>query len=163
MAKSGKSKKDKAGGGDVIATNRRARFEYEILETVEAGMQLLGPEVKSLREGRANLGDAYAIIRGGEAFLLSLHISPYEQAGRANPEPQRERRLLLHRREIRRLAGKVAEKGLTLIPLRLYWKEGRAKVELGLARGKRLYDKRQTVRRRETDRELARVTRQRRR
>ena len=162
MAKSGKSaKKGKSGGGDVIATNRRARFEYEILETVEAGIELLGPEVKSLRAGRANLGDAYAVVRGGEVWLLSLHISPYEQAGRENPEPQRDRRLLLHRREIRRLGGKVAEKGLTLIPLRLYWKEGRAKVELGLVRGKRLYDKRQTVRRRETDRELARATRQR--
>ena len=164
MAKSGKgAKKGKGGGGDVIATNRRARFEYEILESFEAGIALLGPEVKSLREGRANLGDAYAIVRGGEVFLQNLHISPYEQAGRQNPEPQRERRLLLHRREIRRLGGKVAEKGLTLIPLRLYWKEGRAKVELGLARGKRIHDKRETVRRRETDRELARATRQRRR
>lgn len=146
-----------------IATNRRARFEYEILETFEAGLELLGPEVKSLRQGRANLADSYAMVRRGEAFLLHLHISPYEQAGRDNPDPRRDRRLLLHRREIRRLAGQLAERGLTLVPLRLYWKNGRAKVELGLARGKRVYDKRQAIRKRESDRELARAVGARRR
>ena len=144
---------------DVIASNRKASFEYEILETFEAGIALLGPEVKSLRAGRANLADAYATIRRGEALLVHLHISPYEQAGRDNPDPRRDRRLLLHRAEIRRLTGKVAERGFTLIPLRLYWKNGRAKVELGLARGKRRHDKREAIRRRETDRELARALR----
>jgi len=148
---------------DVIATNRRARFEYQILETLEAGIALLGPEVKSLRAGLANLADAYAIVRGNDALLLHLHISPYEQAGRDNPDPRRDRRLLLHRREIRRLGGKLAERGLTLVPLRLYWKDGRAKVELGLARGKRRYDKRESIKRRESDREMARASRARRR
>ena len=141
----------------VIATNRKARFEYEILERLEAGIALLGPEVKSLREGRANLVDSYATVRGGEALLRHLHISPYEQAGRDNPDPRRDRKLLLHRREIDRLATKVRERGLTLVPLRLYWKSGRAKVELGLARGKRVHDKRETIRRRDADREAARA------
>jgi SsrA-binding protein len=146
----------------VIATNRRAHFDYEILETFEAGMALLGPEVKSLREGRANLVDSYATVRRGEALLVHLHISPYEQAGRDNPDPRRDRRLLLHRAEIRRLTGKLAERGFTLVPLRLYWKNGRAKVELGLARGKRRHDKRETIKRRESDRELQRARRARR-
>ena len=151
--------REKSPKSDVIATNRKAHFEYEILETLEAGVALLGPEVKSLRAGRANLADAYALVRRGEARLLHLHISPYEQAGRANPDPRRDRRLLLHKREIRRLEGSLTERGFTLIPLRLYWKNGRAKVELGLARGKRRHDKRETIRRRESDRELARVSR----
>jgi SsrA-binding protein len=149
--------KSKSQQSEVIATNRRARFDYEILESFEAGIALLGPEVKSLRLGRANLSDAYATVRNGQALLVHLHISPYEQAGRENPDPRRDRRLLLHRREIRRLAGQLAERGLTLVPLRLYWKKGRAKVELGLARGKRRYDKREAIRSRETDRELARA------
>jgi SsrA-binding protein len=144
---------------NVIATNRKAHFEYEILETFEAGIALLGPEVKSLRAGRANLADAYATVRRGEALLVHLHISPYEQAGRDNPDSRRDRRLLLHRAEIRRLTGQLAERGFTLVPLRLYWKNGRAKVELALARGKRRHDKREAIRRRETDREVARVTR----
>ena len=143
----------------MIATNRRAHFEYEILETFEAGMALLGPEVKSLREGRANLVDAYATVRRGEALLVHLHISPYEKAGRDKPDPRRDRRLLLHRAEIRRLTGKLAERGFTLVPLRLYWKNGRAKVELGLARGKRRHDKREAIKRRESDRELQRAKR----
>ena len=140
-----------------IATNRRARFEYEILERIEAGIALLGPEVKSLREGRANLADSYATVHRGEAQLRHLHISPYEQAGRNNSDPMRDRKLLLHRREIDRLAVKVAERGFTLVPLRLYWKGGRAKVELGLAKGKRFYDKRETIKRRDADREAARA------
>jgi SsrA-binding protein len=149
----------KSHQSDVIATNRRAHFEYEILETIEAGMALLGPEVKSLRAGKANLADAYATVRRGEALLVHLHISPYEQAGRDNPDPRRDRRLLLHRAEIRRLTGKLAERGFTLVPLRLYWKNGRAKVELGLARGKRRYDKRETIKRRESERDLQRAIR----
>jgi SsrA-binding protein len=148
---------------EVVATNRKARFEYEILDTFEAGIALLGPEVKSLRAGKANLTDAYATIRGGEVFLISAHISPYAQASRANPEPRRERKLLLHKAEIARLQGRVAERGFTLIPLQLYFKNGRAKVEIAVARGKRRHDKRETIRRRETDRELRRTLRGRRR
>ena len=143
----------------VVATNRRARFEYEILDSVEAGLALLGPEVKSLRAGKANLTDSYAVIRRGEAWLISAHIGPYREAGRDNPEPRRDRKLLLHRREIARLEGRVHKKGLTLVPLELYFKDGRAKVRLGLARGKRQYDKRETIRRREQDREVQRVMR----
>jgi len=147
----------------VVARNRRARFEYEILDTFEAGIALLGPEVKSLRAGKANLSDAYAVIRGREAFLHGAHISPYEQAGRENPDPRRVRKLLLHRVEIGRLAGQVAERGLTLVPLRLYFRKGRVKVELALARGKRRHDKREAIRRREEEREIERATRGRRR
>jgi len=143
----------------VVATNRRARFEYEILDTVEAGLVLVGPEVKSLRAGKANLSDAYAMIRNGEAWLISAHISPYAQASRENADPRRQRKLLMHRSEISRLQGKVAERGLTLVPLELYFKNGRAKVKLGLARGKRRHDKRETIRRREQEREMDRVTR----
>jgi SsrA-binding protein len=147
----------------VIASNRRARHEYEVLDTFEAGIALLGPEVKSLRQGRANLADSYASVRRGEIFLHNLHISPYEQAGRENPEPTRDRKLLLHRREIHRLQGEVAERGLTLVPLSLYWKEGRAKVELALVRGRRRHDKREAIRRREQEREMDRAVRGRRR
>ena len=139
-----------------VATNRRARRDYEILETFEAGIALRGPEVKSLRNGRASLREAYAVIRRGEVFLQKLHISPYEPATRANPEdPTRERKLLLHRAQIGKLSGRVAERGLTLIPLSIYFKGGRAKVELGLARGRHSYDKREVLRRRE-DEEAAR-------
>ena len=144
-------------GRKLIATNRRARFDYEFLDTFETGMVLLGPEVKSLRAGRANLSDAYATVRNGELWLLNAHISPYEQAGRENAEPRRERKLLMHRTEIARLSGKVHEKGLTLVPVALYWKGGRAKCELALARGKRRYDKRQVIRQREEKRELDRA------
>lgn len=145
----------------LVASNRRALHDYEILEKVEAGLVLLGPEVKSLREGRANLSDAYAVLRRGEAYLVNAHVSPYAQASRENPDPRRERKLLLNRSEIQRLAGKVAERGLTLVPLSLYFKNGRAKVELGLARGKRVYDKRQTLKRREQEREIERAVRDR--
>lgn len=145
----------------LVASNRRALHDYEILEKVEAGLVLLGPEVKSLREGRANLSDSYAVLRRGEAYLVNAYVSPYAQAGRENPDPRRERKLLLSRSEIRRLAGKVAERGLTLVPLSLYFKNGRAKVELGLARGKRVYDKRQALKRREQEREIERVVRDR--
>jgi SsrA-binding protein len=143
----------------IVATNRRARHDYEILDTFEAGIALLGPEVKSLRNGKANLTDGYAHIRRGEMWLANVHIGAYEKAWRENVEPRRERKLLLHRAEISRLAVKVSERGLTLIPLRLYFKSGRAKVELGLCRGKQRHDKRESIRQRETDRDLQRTMR----
>lgn len=146
----------------LIATNRRARFEYELLDTYEAGLVLRGPEVKSLRAGKASLSDAYAVVRRGEMYLVNAHINAYEEAGRENGDPRRERKLLLHRAEIARLAGDVSERGFTLVPLSLYFKEGRAKVELALARGKKLHDKRETIRRREEEREVQRTMRGRR-
>jgi len=149
------------GERKLVATHRKARFEYEILETVEAGIALVGPEVKSLRAGNASLADAYAVVRRGEVFLVGAHVSPYAQASRENPDPRRERKLLLHRAEITRLAGKVAERGLTLVPLSLYFQDGRAKVELALARGRRRYDKREAIRRREQEREVRRTVRER--
>jgi SsrA-binding protein len=142
-----------------IARNKRARFDYHILETFEAGLVLVGTEVKSLREGRANISDAYGIIRDGEAFLLNLHISPYERGGYTNHEPERTRKLLLHRKEIRRLIGAVERQGLTLIPLELYFKDGVAKVALALGKGKQLHDKRATERDRDAAREIARAVR----
>jgi SsrA-binding protein len=147
------------GERKLVATNRKARFEYEILETVEAGIALVGPEVKSLRAGNASLADAYAVVRRGEVFLVGAHVSPYPQASRENPEPRRERKLLLHRSEIARLAGRVAERGLTLVPLQLYFRDGRAKVELALARGRRRHDKREAIREREQAREVRRAAR----
>lgn len=160
-----KKKKKKAEKVDpdgklVVATNRRARFDYEIVDTWEAGIQLMGPEVKSLRDGRANLGDAFAQVHRGEAWLEKLHISPYEPATRANPtDPQRRRKLLLHRTEIDRMDSRVTEKGFTLIPLTVYFRRGRAKVEIALARGKHRHDKRETIKRREGDREARRAMR----
>ena len=142
-----------------IARNKRARFDYHILDTFEAGLVLKGTEVKSLREGKANISDAYGIIRDGEAFLLNLHISPYERGGYTNHEPDRTRKLLLHRKEIRRLIGAVEREGLTLIPLELYFKKGVAKVALALGKGKKLHDRRETERTRDADREIARVAR----
>lgn len=139
-----------------ICLNRRARHDYFIEETFEAGMVLTGSEVKSLRDGRANLKDSHVRILKGEAVLLNAHISPYPAANQFNHDPTRNRKLLLHKREIRRLAGRVSERGLTLIPLRLYFKKGRAKAELGLARGKKLYDKRETLRKRAMQREVER-------
>ena len=140
----------------VVARNRKARHEYEILETFEAGMALKGPEVKSLRVGKASFQDAYAMVERGEVWLYSLHISPYEQANRFNEDPLRVRKLLLNRHEIRRLVGKVEEKGLTLIPLEIYFLRGRAKVQLALARGKKLHDKREALKQRQLDREARR-------
>ena len=148
-----------AGGRKLITSNRRAFHDYEILETVEAGIVLVGPEVKSLREGRANLSDSYAVLRRGEAFLVNAHVSPYDKAGRDNPEPRRERKLLMHRAELSRLGPKLAERGFTLVPLSLYFKAGRAKVELGLARGKKQYDKREALKKREQEREIERAKR----
>lgn len=152
------SKKGAAGAGEqIICVNRQARHNYFIDETYEAGLVLLGSEVKSLREGKANLKDSYARIQKGEAFLINAHISPYPGANRFNHDPTRPRKLLLHAREIERLTGKTKERGLTLIPLKMYFKNGRAKVELGLARGKKLYDKRETLRRKQAEREVERT------
>jgi SsrA-binding protein len=142
-----------------IARNKRARFDYHILDTFEAGLVLKGTEVKSLRDGRANISDAYGIIKDGEAYLLNLHISPYESRGYANHEPARTRKLLLHRKEIRRLIGAVERQGLTLVPLELYFKHGVAKVALALGKGKKLHDKRDTERERDAAREIARGVR----
>ena len=140
----------------IVCLNRQARHNYFIDEIYEAGLVLVGSEVKSLRDGKANLVDSYAQIRHGEAFLINAHISPYAGANQFNHEPTRIRKLLLHGREIERLTGNTKERGLTLIPLKLYFKGGRAKVELGLARGKKLYDKRETLRRKVAEREVAR-------
>jgi SsrA-binding protein len=139
-----------------ICVNRQARYNYFIAETYEAGLVLLGSEVKSLRDGKANLKDSYARIQKGEAFLINAHVSPYPGANQFNHDPTRTRKLLLHWREIERLTGKTKERGFTLIPLRLYFKEGKAKVELGLARGKKLYDKRETLKRKMAEREVER-------
>jgi len=140
----------------VITTNRKARHDYHILETHEAGLVLKGTEVKSIRAGRVNLRDGYATVEKGEVWLHNVHISPYEQGHRFNVDPRRPRKLLLHRGEIRRLWGRVAEKGFTLVPLSLYFVRGRAKIELGLARGKATYDKRQAIAERDLQRDLAR-------
>ncbi len=145
-----------------VTVNRRARREYFIDESFEAGMVLLGSEVKSLRDGRANLADSYARVDKGQVFLVNSHISAYPAANMFNHEPTRPRKLLLHKREISRLTGKVKERGLTLIPLKLYFKDGRAKVELGLARGKKLYDKRATVKEKMVRREMERSMKSRR-
>ncbi|MDE0354960.1 MAG: SsrA-binding protein SmpB [Deltaproteobacteria bacterium] len=145
-----------------VTVNRRARREYFIDESFEAGMVLLGSEVKSLRDGRANLADSYARVDKGQVYLVNSHISPYPAANMFNHEPTRPRKLLLHKREIMRLTGKVKERGLTLIPLKLYFKDGRAKVELGLARGKKLYDKRATVKEKMVRREMERSMKSRR-
>jgi len=142
-----------------IARNRRARFDYHLLETFEAGLALTGTEVKSLRSGKASIADAYGVVQGGEVFLLNAHIQPYERGGYVNHEPTRSRKLLLHRREIRRLIGAVEREGLTLIPLELYFKKGVAKVALALAKGKKLHDKRDSERQRDAEREMARVGR----
>lgn len=141
----------------LVATNRRARHEYHILETYEAGIMLSGTEIKSVRAGRVSLAEGFARIAGGEAWLEGVHISPYEHGGRYNLDPVRRRKLLLHRDELARLAGKTKEKGLTLVPLRLYIKRHRAKVELGLARGKKLYDKREAMAERSAQREIERA------
>ena len=138
-----------------IATNRKARHNYHIEETYEAGITLVGSEVKTLRGGKASLVDAYAFVRGNEIFLLGVHIPPYPQASIQNHDPTRMRKLLLHKEEIRRLIGKMNEKGLTLVPLRLYFKGNKVKVELALAKGKRDYDKRRSIADREAKREMA--------
>jgi SsrA-binding protein len=160
MAK-GKGAKRKVGAGDV-ASNRYASYRYELLERVECGIALTGTEVKALRESGAQLKEGYVAIRGGELWLHGVHIPPYAPAARENHEPERDRKLLAHRGEIERLEARVKERGLTLVPTRIYFKEGRAKVEIALARGKDLYDKRETIREREVKRDMERVTRARR-
>jgi SsrA-binding protein len=156
MAKTKTRPKQKGDGQKTVCKNKRAWHEYEILETLEAGMVLVGTEVKSLREGRVNLKDSYAKVRDEEIYLVDAHISPYTHGNVWNHDPLRERKLLLHKKEIRRLAGKTQERGLTLIPLQIYFKGGKAKVELGLARGKRLYDIRAAIRKRDESRDLMR-------
>jgi SsrA-binding protein len=152
MARSGETERVK-----VVSSNRRARRNFTVVETVEAGFSLLGSEVKSLREGKLDLKDSYAAVRNGEVYLVGAYIAPYEFAREGGHEPERERKLLLHRREIDRIAGQIAEKGLTLIPLQVYFKEGKAKVELGLAKGKTSYDKRETLKERDHEREMDRA------
>ena len=136
-----------------IAENRKAFHDYHILETFEAGVALLGTEVKAIREGRVNLRDSFARVEDGEVFLYNVNISPYSHRGYANHEPLRRRKLLLHKEEIRKLIGRTVERGMTLVPIRLYFKKGKVKVAVSLAKGKKDYDKRETIKRRETERE----------
>jgi SsrA-binding protein len=146
-----------AAGEKLIAENRKARHEYHLLERHEAGLVLTGSEVKSLREGRAQLQRAFADLRDGELWLVGVHISPYEQAGIESHDPDRDRKLLLHRRELDSLRGKVLERGFTLVPTRLYFKNGRAKVELALAKGKDVRDRRREISKRDADRQIERA------
>jgi SsrA-binding protein len=147
----------------LIADNRKAFHDYHILETFESGIVLLGTEVKGIREGRANLRDSYARVENGEIWLYNVHINPYSHRGYADHEPRRRRKLLLHREEIRKLIGKTVQKGLTLVPTRLYFQKGKVKVTLALARGKQAHDKRETIRKREVDRETRAMVKERRR
>lgn len=146
---------------ELIARNKRARHDYEVLETWEAGIVLTGTEVKALRDGRANLTDAFGVVNAGEVFLLNLHIGAYGQGNVFNHDPTRSRKLLLHKREIRRMIGAVERQGLTLVPLDLYFRDGRVKVKLALVRGKQQHDKREDLKRREAEREMARAIRKR--
>lgn len=143
----------------VVSTNRKAKFEYFLIETFEAGIALQGSEIKSVRAGQISLSEAYVQTDGQEAWLMGAHIAPYEQANRFNHDPLRPRRLLLHKKEIRQLWDSVRQKGMTIVPTRVYLKEGRAKVEVALARGKKAYDKRETIAKRDRDRESAREMR----
>ena len=154
-----RSRKRKAAPGDV-ATNRQASYRFHLLERFECGIILTGTEVKSLREGNVQLKDAYAVTRDGEVWLLGMYIAPYGPAARGNHDPERPRKLLLHRKEIERLIGKTAERGLTLVPTRVYFSGPNAKVEIALARGKNVYDKRESIRRREVTREVQRELRE---
>lgn len=145
-------------GYKIVSDNRQARYLYEILETYEAGIQLTGTEVKSIREGKVNLQDGYALVRNGEAWLINLHISPYSGSGQYfNHEPRRTRKLLLHRQEIRKLIGKVEQQGLTLVPLKMYLKRGLVKVSIALGKGKKLHDKREDMKRRQDQRDIQRA------
>ena len=146
----------KANDGEkLIASNKKAYHDYFVLQKLEAGLVLTGTEVKSLRDGKANLKDSYVIVKGDQAFLLAAHISPYSHGNLQNHEPERQRKLLLHKREIEKLHVQIVEKGLTIVPLRLYFKSSRVKVEIAVVRGKKQYDKRETEKRREADREAA--------
>ncbi len=146
--------KSKGNGNKVVSDNRRARHDYSILESFEAGVVLKGTEVKSLRQGTTSLQESYITIKNGEMFILGWHIPPYEHGNIFNVDPTRTRKLLMHKRQIENLDAKVAQDGLTLIPLRLYFKEGKLKLELGLARGKKLYDKREDIKKRDISREI---------
>ena len=157
MAKTGRKRKTAAGD---VATNRRASYRYNLLERFECGIVLQGTEVKSLRTGAAQIKDGYAALRDGELWLHNVHIPPYPPAANANHDPERNRKLLVHRRELERLIGKTRERGLTLVPTRIYFKGAHAKVELALARGKDVHDKRETIRRREQQREVERALRE---
>lgn len=149
---------DKSEGYKIISDNRQARYLYEILETYEAGIQLTGTEVKSIRQGKVSLQDGYALIRSGEVWLINVNISPYTGSGAYfNHEPRRNRKLLLHRQEIRKLIGKVEQQGLTLIPLKMYLKRGLIKVSIGLGKGKKLHDKREDIKRRQDQRDMQRA------
>lgn len=142
----------------IVSDNRQARHLYEILETYEAGIQLVGTEVKAIRAGKVNLRDGFALIRNGEALLLNVHISPYEASGQYfNHDPRRTRKLLLNRKEINKLIGQVEQKGLTLVPLKMYFKGSWVKISIGLGRGKKLHDKRETLKRRQDERDMARM------
>ena len=147
---------------NIVCSNRKAYHDYFIVETYEAGISLLGTEVKSLREGRANLKDSYALIKDNDVFLLNCHISPYSHGNIQNHDPLRTRKLLMHRKEINKLWGNLSQKGLTLIPLKIYFKKGKAKVELGLAKGKRKYEKREALKEKEARREIQRHLRRKR-
>ncbi|MCZ6573512.1 MAG: SsrA-binding protein SmpB [Planctomycetota bacterium] len=146
-------------GEKVVAQNKKARHTYQIVETFEAGIVLLGPEVKSIREGRASIAEAFAHFRDGELWIKDMHVPEYRNIGYAPHDPHRQRKLLMHRRELRKLESTLSEKGLTLIPLRLYFKEGNCKLELGLARGRRRHDKRQSIREGEAKRDMERARR----
>lgn len=149
---------EKSEGFKIVSDNRQARYLYEILETYEAGIELKGTEVKSIRDGKANLRDGYALIRNGEAWLLNVHISPHSTASAYfNHDPRRTRKLLLHKQEIRKLIGKVEQQGLTLVPLKMYLKKGFVKITLGLGKGKKLHDKREDLKQRQDKREMARA------
>lgn len=156
------SKKQKSKSGvdkSLILRNKKAFHEYEVLETLECGIELRGTEVKSLREHNVNFAQTFATVRSGQLYLIGLHIAPYEMGNRMNHEPERRRRLLAHKREIRKLSQKIYEKGLTLVPLRLYWKFGRCKVELGIVRGKQLHSKREAKREKDVNRQIEREIR----
>jgi len=150
------ARKSEPAGIKVIARNKKARHEFEILDTWEAGLVLLGTEVKALRAGRVNMGDSYGEIRGGEAWLVKMHIGPYEMGNRENHDPFRRRKMLLSRREIRKILPRIEERGLTLVPLSLYFKRGIVKVELGLGRGKKIHDKRDAKAKKDVERRIAR-------
>ena len=155
-------KTDREAAQRNIAENRKAFHDYHILETFEAGVVLVGTEVKAIREGNVNLRDSFARVEGSEAWLYNVHISPYSHRGYADHEPTRRRKLLLRRQEIRKLVGKTAERGMTLVPTRMYFHNGYVKVAIGLAKGKKLHDKRETIRRREADRETRAAVKERR-
>lgn len=154
-------KAEKTKSDRLVSANRKAYYDYEVLDSLEVGIVLTGTEIKSIREGRVNLQDSYARIDKGEVWLSHVHISPYAQGNRNNHEPMRQRKLLLHHGQIMDLLARTKEKGFSLVPLRLYLKQGRAKLQLGLVRGKKQYDKRETLRQREDDREMERAVRER--